>query len=552
MPIQLIYDQMFGHLPSDKCCVLQIDQELLVCSLSGQKLTDPVVASDGYTYQREIIEEFFNQRLNKNNVMSPKSGEVLLVDNDQKLILNFNYIIQRILQADNVDLCDFLNNYLSMRNSITYYHKDTGFFENKLLHAFVEDFRARYFKLYEVNDLEIRNIFKLLSNNERLLVKYILSINSNLAFKPLTDSGGEYLLHFFAALNDFDMIKFLVQELNVPIDQKSAVHGFYISFYLKGAGGIEILDYCLEKELSLSLVSNNKKIDLLIHGIKCGDLQLIRHIFTKGFLIKDEEEYLNSLQDILVLAPYEIIIYVAGELQKYPHIMQSLSFIHKLSKNHVLTEEQFAELFLIFGGYLQDHSRLYANPYCLGVLRRNIRYLIVLHQYWEYAQLAPIIDLPANNNHDLPLQLAIDNNIMQVVELLLFWGANPNIKYKEFKSYPLSRALLNDNVVLFRILRNYRVDIQGLLVLEIIPALLSVKSFDIDDLIFILRGIDREAFKTFFQRRGLLTSGIMDNNNLLLLSALGRAIDVDYTKWQVDNPWQQNMQSMTSLRRGLS
>eukprot|EP01086_Lenisia_limosa_P002672 TRINITY_DN1660_c0_g1_i1.p1 TRINITY_DN1660_c0_g1~~TRINITY_DN1660_c0_g1_i1.p1 ORF type:complete len:126 (+),score=13.31 TRINITY_DN1660_c0_g1_i1:282-659(+) len=44
----------------------------LCCALSGQRLRDPVIASDGFTYERHIIENFL-----MDNVHSPVTGQPL-------------------------------------------------------------------------------------------------------------------------------------------------------------------------------------------------------------------------------------------------------------------------------------------------------------------------------------------------------------------------------------------------------------------------------------------------------------------------------------------
>merc|ERR1719453_1094161 len=58
------------HLLADECCLQSLPSELF-CPITHDVMTDPVVAQDGHTYERNAIEKWFS----KGNLKSPTTGE---------------------------------------------------------------------------------------------------------------------------------------------------------------------------------------------------------------------------------------------------------------------------------------------------------------------------------------------------------------------------------------------------------------------------------------------------------------------------------------------
>ena len=71
-----------------------------VCPLSKKKLTDPVVAADGYTYEKSAIEDYFNS----GKTASPITGEELtdksLIPNKTLKSLILNNSMQKLEQLN--------------------------------------------------------------------------------------------------------------------------------------------------------------------------------------------------------------------------------------------------------------------------------------------------------------------------------------------------------------------------------------------------------------------------------------------------------------------
>lgn len=232
MPDYLYYDALRGQLPFASCCTFKIDKKLLVCSLSNVQLIEPVLASDGYTYEKSQIELWFKCLPDTSLVYSPKTAEILLLNAERQLILYPNSTIHELLTDVNYLTLKTIHDYMHLRCPTVVAIREHLPFENKLLYTLIDNFINKYSKVYEIKNLKVRQLFKFIFIKDYFAAKELLRQNLDLAYMPLS-SNGEYLLHLLAHLDELEMIKFLVEELAVDLEQ-TTLHGFCVLFYKIG------------------------------------------------------------------------------------------------------------------------------------------------------------------------------------------------------------------------------------------------------------------------------------------------------------------------------
>lgn len=96
----------------------------LLCPITLEKLQDPVIASDGFTYERSAIEEWFLS----GKLTSPSTNEFL----PNQMLVSNHYLKTKLLQHTNADLLKFFEYYV---NDILFSH----LYREKLDYQVIED-----------------------------------------------------------------------------------------------------------------------------------------------------------------------------------------------------------------------------------------------------------------------------------------------------------------------------------------------------------------------------------------------------------------------------
>jgi hypothetical protein len=153
----------------------QFDFDIL-CPISLQIFKDPVIAEDGITYERELIEEWF-----ENNKKSPSTG--IEMDN--------------INITSNMFVKNFVNEYLLLRpeEKINQYVCKIKTFEE-----------IKYYKIMDLNMIESTNIVKICSTLKLSELNYLIK-NTNFN-SELKDKNK--LIHFICQSSTPEIITYII------------------------------------------------------------------------------------------------------------------------------------------------------------------------------------------------------------------------------------------------------------------------------------------------------------------------------------------------------
>lgn len=118
--------------------------ELFLCPISQEILTEPVIASDGNTYQRKSITEWFRRGKRK----SPVTGEI--IENNH---INDNHIVKEIIMnfiKKNPDVASYIQSAAKPD-----YDSCISKIDESL---FIKEFERNYYAEIESNKLEIEKL----------------------------------------------------------------------------------------------------------------------------------------------------------------------------------------------------------------------------------------------------------------------------------------------------------------------------------------------------------------------------------------------------------
>jgi hypothetical protein len=431
MPITIICDDLDDNqlLPPEQICTFIINPSSLVCSLTNKKLVDPVVASDGYTYEKEEIYAWFATQKNKSYAQSPKCQHILLIDKHKKLMTIPNLLIKNLLSLDqnatidvsqaglidNITLASTITIAIIAGDGITYdlsseakwlehsgglTHSSsrapvTMIFKNLLVQDLLDNFYLQHASFYKITDLQARLVLYLCQHNNLQAAKDIIKNTPELAGKTLRTHGTQ-LIHLFASIDNVEMVNFLVTEMNIQLHTTDAV-GNNILLYCFKNHSIRTLQYCYQNFLPLNMKNTSSNTDLLYAAMLFDNQAIVTSVFSLGYLIHDDKEYAHILVDAASRASFDLITMLIDNLimQEKLHIVQNILFIAKLADNSRISAAKFEQLFanLCTQQLKQEILTIPAcNPYIFGATSANKAYLIGFHSYWQKTCLPAIIN----------------------------------------------------------------------------------------------------------------------------------------------------------------
>lgn len=118
--------------------------ELYLCPISHEIMTDPVIASDGNTYQRKSITEWFRRGKRK----SPVTGEII-----QSNLINDNFLVKEIIMnfiKKNPEVASYMQSAAKPD-----YDSCISKIDESL---FIKEFESNYYAEIETNKLEIEKL----------------------------------------------------------------------------------------------------------------------------------------------------------------------------------------------------------------------------------------------------------------------------------------------------------------------------------------------------------------------------------------------------------
>jgi len=181
-------------------------RDYLICPITNLIFREPVKASDGHTYEREAIEEWFAQ-----NNTSPMSGNVI----GKNLLADFsmNSLVENFIQKNPHEE---ENRYAQPKN----YFDAPDEVKIKFVQKKYKDLlKYRNFNLLDMID-EDQNIMKAVSMVPKLdIFKYIYQNSIN---KNEQDKMGNYLIHYVVSNSPLSFVQYLYsQGVNLNITTKN-------------------------------------------------------------------------------------------------------------------------------------------------------------------------------------------------------------------------------------------------------------------------------------------------------------------------------------------
>lgn len=213
--------------------------EHLICPISGQIFFDPVIASDGHTYEKYCIEKWF-----ENNSTSPITNLVI------KKNMVSNYITKNIIQK-------LIDNNMVKKEQI---------FKNPK-----RPFNYSNFKL---------------KPNDFTYVKKIIDES----ILNLPDGDGDYPIHILCKFSTFEIIKYAI-ETYVPdgsIDMSvKDEHGCCPIKFIIDSNNIDAFKYVVEKEFNIYAKNNDGSTPL--HYID--SIEILEYVINKNIDINVTDNY---------------------------------------------------------------------------------------------------------------------------------------------------------------------------------------------------------------------------------------------------------------------
>jgi len=237
-------------------------KESFICPISGQIFKQPVLAQDGYFYEKMQIKKWF-----KNHNTSPMTNSEITTKLQECFI--FNSMLEKFLEHNPIERSNQYNEY---KNHLEHTEK-----VNKLIKHNELD------KLFKYNNFIVSELFanatlliNLLTNGNNSIIKYF--IDNCLDLNSVTNNGWN-ILHFVIKHCDLEIIKYVIgKDIDPESETKKGWRAIHIACKYSDH---EIIEYFLDLNINLESETKNgwRPIHLLCYD---ENSTIIQYLLSKN------------------------------------------------------------------------------------------------------------------------------------------------------------------------------------------------------------------------------------------------------------------------------
>ena len=483
-----------------------IDVNNFMCPVTKQIFLKPVIANDGFIYEKWAIDGVLNCGRSK---VSPITREPVSQYSESKLITN---LIDQFLN-DNPE-------FNKMRFSDSVYYNFGENISAISSHITNKNYKAisKYKEIYLNHDFKGYTFIEHVLNNCNN-IKYFSKILDNCIDLNVYNNSGKLPMHYICMQGKYDiilcalehnadiyklnvnndtvghmpfikpnklnkedktsLIKYLIEKKNINLSTKDNA-GNSLLYYIIKHGSIDLISYIFNNDIDLYDI--NKNNDSIVHIILSSDncLQNNEKMDLISYLIQNKNIDVNKknnngktiLYNIFTLCTYNIILNVLEknkDIDIYDINGKGETLLHTLlysngesTKNKMIMVEYLIETLNIDLNKKDNKGRILIYYICKSctneiislVLEKNLSFANALNKRGDSIVHVLLNNINYNNTENTKIQL-----IKQLIEKNEHYLLNKNkknitvllliLKYEEFDSYLLEKEININNSTLF-------------------------------------------------------------------------------------------------------
>ena len=234
------------------------DRHNFICPISQQIFNKPVIAMDGYIYEKDEIKKWF-----KYHNTSPMKQKIISTCVTKNYI--FNELLKEFLKNNPHELD---NMYVIERNHLDFQDKVKRHIENKKFNKLLD------YKKFSFNELYDESFESLIRNGDAQIFSHVINNMINLEFE---DNWRP--IHFVCRYGTFEMLKLLVDKgVNLECENNDKWRPIH---FVCRHGTFEMLKLLLDKGVNLECETNSKwrPIHFVCHY---GTFEMLKLLVDKG------------------------------------------------------------------------------------------------------------------------------------------------------------------------------------------------------------------------------------------------------------------------------
>ncbi|ANB50695.1 hypothetical protein [Powai lake megavirus] len=260
-------------------------------------------------------------------------------------------------------------------------------------------------------------------------------------------------LHFLAYQNQNKLIENIPNDIIIKIIKQPNLEGDTIAHIAAKLKNLELLKYLFGIDINIIYLSNLLGYRVLYYIVD--NVEMIKYILTNYYVCDHLINYNISLIDYYILNNnVNMILFLLNNLELNEYTNKSIFTIVQ-SKYNLNTKINLLDIFINFRIDIDQINNNYISTLSVCIQQNNyqlVKFFLKHNVNINYSG--------ADNNYN-PLIMSIISGNTRIVKLLLYYGADINIRDKNFKS-PCHHIIYNNTLFSIKLIKYFIVNTQNI------------------------------------------------------------------------------------------